>query len=60
MSGLYSRNKLFDKMYPMGVQDLPGLVDDVSVEGAITMSVLENYEDYLPEGWADFIEIFCE
>ena len=47
-------------MYPMGVQDLPRLEDDVSVESAVTMSIFENYEDYLPEGWAGFIEDFCE
>ena len=60
LSGIYSRNKHFETFYLAGEQDLPELETDVYVEGAVTATVFESYEDYLAEGWADFIKDFYE
>ena len=60
LSGVYSHNKLFDTFYLAGAQDLPELEEDVYVESATAMTLFEAYEDYLPDGWPDFIEDFCE
>ena len=60
MGGVYSRNKLFDTAYLTGVQDLPCLEDDIYVVSSTTTTVFEAYEDYLLDGWADFIKDFCE
>ena len=60
MGGIYSRNKLFNTFYLTGTQDLPDLEEDVYVEGATTTTLFEAYEDYLPDGWADFIKDFYE
>ena len=60
MSGVYSRNKLFDTVYLSGSQDLPELEKDVYEDGAVTTTIFDSYEDYLAEGWSDFIRDFCE
>ena len=58
MSGVYSRNKFFEKCYLTGVQDLPDLEEDVYVVPATTVTVFEAYEDYLLDGWPEFIKDF--
>ena len=60
MSGVYSRNKLFDTDYVAGAQDLPNLEKDVYEDGAVSTTAFDSYEDYLAEGWPDFIRDFCE
>ena len=60
MSGVYSRNRLFDTVYLAGAQELPDLEKDVYVDGAVSASVFDSYEDYLSEGWPDFIRDFYE
>lgn len=60
MSGVYSRNKYFDSFYMMGVQDLPCLEEDVHVDGAVSATTFESYDDYLADGWPEFIRDFCE
>ena len=63
MSGVYSRNKLFDTIYQAGAQELPDLEQDIYVEGATTSTIFESYEDYLTDkadGWPEFIRDFCE
>jgi hypothetical protein len=44
----------------LGAQDLPDLETDVYVEPAITSTVFESYEDYLEDGWPEFIRDFNE
>jgi hypothetical protein len=58
--GVYSRNRLFDTVYQAGVQDLPRLEDDVYVEDSTMTTAFDDFEDYLEDGWADFIKDFCE
>ena len=60
MNGIFSRNRLFDTTYLTGTQGLPELGEDVYVEDATTMTIFEAYEDYLVDGWPDFIRDFCE
>jgi len=60
LSGVYSRNKLYDTSYQTGAQELPELEKDVYVEDATTMTIFESYEDYLVDGWPEFIRDFCE
>jgi len=60
LSGVFSRNKLFDTTYQLGAQDLPELEKDVYVKDATTTTILESYEDYLADGWPEFIKDFCE
>jgi hypothetical protein len=60
LSGIFSHNKFFDTTYLTGVQDLPELEEDVYVEPATSMTMFEAFEDYLVEGWPEFIEDFCE
>ena len=60
MSGIYSRNKLFDTTYQAGAQDLPELEEDVYVESVTTSTIFEAYEDYLEDGWPEFIRDFYE
>ena len=57
---MYSRNKHFDTFYLTGAQDLPELEIDIYAEGSTTSTVFENYEDYLADGWPEFIRDFCE
>jgi hypothetical protein len=59
LSGVYARNKLFDLYCRTGAEELPALENDVSADDAIKMSVLENYETSLEDGWPEFIEDFC-
>ena len=59
-SGVYSRNKYFDSFYMMGAQDLPRLEEDVYIDSAVNTTTFESYEDYLTDGWPDFIRDFCE
>ena len=59
MSGVYARNKLFSTLYRMGTENLPTLVRDVNIDGAVTTSVFENYETAVEEDWPDFIKDFC-
>ena len=58
MSGVYSRNKLFDTHYQAGAEDLPRLEDDAYGESSIVTTVFENYETSLEDGWPDFIKDF--
>ena len=58
MNGVYSRNRLFDQFCLTGAENLPVLEDDVSADGVVEMSVLENYETTLEDGWPDFIRDF--
>ena len=60
LSGIYSRNKHFDTFYLNGAQDLTELEKDVYVTEATESTVFESYEDYLADGWPDFIRDFCE
>ena len=60
LNGIFSRNKHFDTFYLAGAQDLPYLEEDVYVEDATTSTIFESYEDYLADGWAEFIRDFCE
>ena len=63
MSGVYSRNKLFDTVYMAGAQDLPELEKDVYIEGTTTSTIFDSYEDYLTDiadGWPEFIRDFSE
>ena len=63
MSGLYSRNKLFNTVYQRGAQDLPELETEVYVDYATESTIFESYEDYLTDvadGWAEFIKDFYE
>ena len=60
MYGIYSHNKHFDTFYLTGAQDLSELEIDVNTENATTSTVFDSYEDYLTDGWAEFIEDFCE
>jgi hypothetical protein len=50
---------LFDIYYRAGAEDLPELENDVSIGDVIKMSVIENYETSLEDGWPEFIEDFC-
>ena len=60
VGGVYSRNKHFDTFYLTGAQDLPELERDVYVEPSTEFSMFESYEDYLADGWPEFIKDFCE
>ena len=60
MNGIFSRNKLFDTVYLIGSQGLPELEKDFYVEDVTTMTIFESYEDYLEDGWPEFIRDFCE
>ena len=60
MSGMYSRNKYFDTFYLTGAQDLPELERDVYLEFATSATMFERYEDYLEDGWPEFIIDFSE
>jgi len=60
LSGIFSRNKHFDTFYLAGAQDLPDLEEDVHVEDAITSTIFEGYEEFLADGWAEFIRDFSE
>jgi hypothetical protein len=59
LSGVYSRNKLIDRLYRDGMEDLPVLEDDVSVERSVSLSLLENYETTIEEDWPEFIKDFA-
>jgi len=60
LSGIYSRNKYFDTFYLAGSQDLPFLEEDVHVEDAITSTIFESYDEFLADGWPDFIRDYSE
>jgi len=60
LSGIYARNRYFDTTYTIGAQELYKLETDVYLDDTICMTVFESYEDYLPDGWPDFIRDFCE
>ena len=63
MSGVFSRNKLFDTVYQAGAQELPELERDIYVEDATESTIFESYEDYLTDtadGWPEFIRDFSE
>ena len=60
MSGLYSRNKLFDTEYMIGAQNLLELEEEVYLEPATMSTIVESYEDYLDDGWPEFIRDFSE
>ena len=60
MRGIYSRNKYFDTTYMMGAQDLPYLEEEDYVEDATTSTIFDSYDDYLAEGWPEFIRDFSE
>ena len=60
LNGIYSRNKYFDSFYMIGAQELPYLEEDVYVDHVVSSTIFESYEDYLAQGWADFIRDFCE
>jgi hypothetical protein len=60
LGGVYTRNKLFDMVYLSGTQDLPALEEDVFAVDATVSTILESYEDYLPDGWPGFIRDFSE
>ena len=60
MRGMYSRNKIFDTAYLAGAQNLPDLEQDVYEDSAVSTTAFDSYEEYLAEGWADFIRDFCE
>ena len=60
VSGVYSRNKHFDTFYLAGAQDLPELERDVYMDGATSSTIFESYEDYLEDGWPEFIRDFNE
>jgi hypothetical protein len=60
VNGIYSRNRFFDTIYLAGAQNLPELEEDVYVEPSITTTTFESYEDYLADGWAEFIRDFSE
>jgi len=42
------------------MQDLPELEEDVYVEKATSTTIFDSYEDYLADGWPEFIKDFCE
>jgi len=44
----------------IGAQELPYLEEDVYVDHVVSSTIFESYEDYLAQGWADFIRDFCE
>jgi hypothetical protein len=56
VSGVYSRNKLFDGLYQAGAEDLPVLESDVDVEGAVALSSIDGYEITIEEDWPEFIK----
>ena len=60
MSGVYSRNKLFDNSYLAGKENLPALEDDVHLDESIVSSIEEVYETTIEEDWPDFIKNLYE
>ncbi|MDR2175529.1 MAG: hypothetical protein LBO82_06285 [Synergistaceae bacterium] len=60
MSGVYSRNKLFDSSYFAGKENLPELEIDVHTDESILSSVEENYETSIEEDWPNFIKNLYE
>ena len=60
MNGMYSRNKHFETFYLSGAQDLPGLEQEVHFDEATTATIFERYEDYLVNGWPEFVVDFYE
>ena len=58
MAGLYVRNRLFNTYCQVGMENLPVLEEDVGSDGTVLMTVLENYETALEDGWPDFVRDF--
>jgi hypothetical protein len=56
VSGLYSRNKLFDVSYLTGKEDLPALENEVYSDESIVSSVEDDYEIAIEEDWPNFIK----
>ncbi|MDR1873838.1 MAG: hypothetical protein LBQ90_02330 [Synergistaceae bacterium] len=59
MSGVYAHNKLCGDFQGRGEEELAFLEDEVYVDEALRMSVLESYDTVIENSWADFIKDFC-
>ena len=59
MSGVYSRNKLFETFCWAGLEVLPNLEVDFFADDSTEMTDFENYETMIDDSWPDFIKDSC-
>ncbi|MDR1740475.1 MAG: hypothetical protein LBR38_01310 [Synergistaceae bacterium] len=57
---LYTRNKLFDSVCLSGVVNLSDFESAVYAAETMEISMFDDYDTAIEEGWAEFIIDFCE